>query len=277
MSCTLRPTSLASIGLAFGLLAIVRPAAAVEPLDTFNLRVGGYLNRFDTDLRANGETTSGTDIKLDHDLGLDQGNTIGFVGLNWRPLDHHEFGFSYYNDNVSATRQLQRDITVRDTVYHANSTVRAEYKLDAYEVNYVWWGASHERWALGPRVGLIWYQVKLGLDLELDTAGNQAGTSASEDVDADLPSPTIGAAWRWTPAKDWRISADLGYFKANINDVDAEVTYGRLGVEWYPWQRVGFLLDYTANKISASVDQSRFNGNVHLRDQGVRVGVAYRF
>ena len=277
MSCASRYRSLVSLSLACGLLVVAHPANAVEPLDTFNARVGSYTNRFDTELRANGETFSGTDIKLHRDLGLDQDNVLGFVGLNWRPFDRHEFGFNYYSDDASATQQLQRDISFNNTIYQANSTVRSNYKLDAYEVNYSWWAVSRERWALGPRVGLTWYQIKLGLDMELDANGDQVATSASTNIDTDLPSPTIGAAWRWTPAQDWRISADLGYFKANVDNIDADVTYGRVGVEWYPWQRVGFLLDYTANKINASVDHSRFNGQIDLVDQGMRVGIAYRF
>lgn len=252
-------------------------AAAIEPLDTFNARIGGYVSRFDTNLRADGETQNGTDIDLSRDLGLDPDDTLGFVGLSWRPFERHEFGFSYYNDDASASKKLARDIEFNDTVFLANSTVRSEFKMDAYEVNYAWWALSRDRWAMGPRVGLIWYKLELGVDLELDTSGGQVSNSVSQTVDADLPSPSIGAAWRWTPAKDWRISADVGYFQANVSNVDADITYARLGVEWYPWERVGFLVDYTANRLSASVSQSRLDGDVDIQDSGLRVGIAYRF
>ena len=56
---------------------------------------------------------------------------------------------------------------------------------------------------MGPRVGLIWYQAELGLEMELDSAGNQVSNSVSTEVDADLPSITIGGGWRWTPARDY--------------------------------------------------------------------------
>lgn len=270
-----RPALFAALALT--LAGVSSQAAAVEPLDTFNARVGGYVSHFDTNLRADGETSTGTDVDVDRDLGLGQGNTLGFVGLSWRPLDRHEFGFAYYNDKASASKRLLRDIEFDGTIFRANSTVSSEFKLDAYEVNYAWWAASHDRWAMGPRVGLIWYKLELGMDLELDTNGNQVSNSISKTVDTNLPSPSIGAAWRWTPAQDWRISADVGYFKANVYDVDAHITYGRLAVEWYPWERVGFLLDYTANRINASVNQSRLEGDVKLKDSGMRVGISYRF
>lgn len=277
MSSAPRPTVIASYVLSLGLLGAALPAAAVEPLDTFNIRVGGYISKFDTELSADGETSRGTRIDLHRDLGLDQDNVIAFVGANWRPFEHHEFGFAYYQDSVDSTRQLQRDISFNGNTYQANATVRTDYDLDAYELNYVWWAASHERWALGPRLGLIWYKIGLDIDLELDANGNQATGSVGDSVSADLPSLTIGGSWRWTPADDWRLSAEAGYFTANFNDIDADVSFGRLGVEWYPWERFGFSLDYTINHIDADVQKSRYNGDFDFTDDGLRLGVAYRF
>lgn len=277
MSFAPRPTAIASLVLSISLLGVAMPAAAVEPLDTFNIRVGGYISKFDTELSADGETSRGTRIDLHRDLGLDQDNIIAFVGANWRPFEHHEFGFAYYQDSVDGTRQLHRDISFNGTTYQANATVRTDYDLDAYELNYTWWAASHERWALGPRLGLIWYKIGLSIDLELDANGNQVGGTVGDSVSADLPSLNIGGSWRWTPADDWRISAEAGYFQANINDIDADVTFGRLGVEWFPWDQFGFSLDYTINHIDASVEKSRYHGDFDFTDDGLRLGAVYRF
>lgn len=277
MSSASRHTAFATTVLSLALLGTALPAAAVEPLDTFNIRVGGYISKFDTELSADGETSRGTRVDLHRDLGLDQDNVIAFVGANWRPFEHHEFGFAYYQDSVDGTRQLQRDISFNGTTYQANATVRTDYDLDAYELNYTWWAASHERWALGPRLGLIWYKIGLSIDMELDANGNQVGGTVGESVSADLPSLNIGGSWRWTPAEDWRISAEAGYFQANINDIDADVTFGRLGVEWFPWDQFGFSLDYTINHIDASVEKSRYNGDFDFTDDGLRLGAVYRF
>ena len=78
-----------------------------------------------------------------------------------------------------------------------------------------------------------------------------------EEAQADLPSLTLGGAWRWTPGghNKWRIGADAGYFKANINDIDGDVTFGRIGVEFFPWERSGFSLDYTMSKITVDANQ----------------------
>ena len=178
---------------------------------------------------------------------------------------------------MSGRKQLNRDIVFEDVIYELGATIKAEYHLDAYEANYTWWAASHENWALGPRVGLIWYRFDLGIDLVLDANGNPVVGSIGDDASADLPVPTIGANWRWTPAQDWRISAEAGYFTADINDIDGDVTYGRVGVEWYPWERFGFGLDYTASRIDATVRKTDYNGDFRFTDDGLRLGMTYRF
>ncbi|HSD17848.1 MAG TPA: hypothetical protein VLC71_11395 [Thermomonas sp.] len=273
--------SVASTGLALavglGLLAVSPTASAVDPLDTFSFRIGGYVNTFDTQLRADGQTTTGTEFDLDRDLNLDKDSTIGLVGVTWRPFEKHEFAFSYRQDDKEATTHLQRDINFDGTVYPRSATVRSQVAVDVYEASYVWWAASHDTWAIGPRLGLTWYSVDMRIDMERDAAGNPVNSSVSSDVSLDLPEPTIGGSWRWTPSKQWRLSADAGFLTTDIGDVDADVFFARAGVEWYPWERTGFWLDYTISDIDANIDKDRYNGSFVLRDSGIRLGVAYRF
>ncbi len=255
----------------------VLPAQAVEPLDTFSVKIGGYASRFDTTLSIDGDGREGTDIELDRDLDLDQDSTIGLVGISWRPFEHHEFGLNYYQDDVSATKVLERDIVFDGVTYETSATVKAERNLDIYEVYYVWWAASHENWALGPRLGVVWYRLDLGIDLTADANGNAVGAGFDREADGDVPAPAIGGGWRWTPSDNWRISADLGYFSANINDVDASVTYARAGVEWFPWENWGFWADITANRIDGELKKDDFRGNLDFSEEGVRLGAIYRF
>lgn len=263
--------------LTLALLAAPGVVVAIEPLDTFSARLGGYVTDFDTEVRADGATQAGTSIDLERDLGLDSGNVIGLVGLTWRPWERHDFGFTYYKNDADRSRMLQRDIVFQGTTYQASSTVRARSNVDAFEAYYVWWAVSHERWALGPRLGLVWYKVDVGVSLELDVNGNPASGSIGDEASLDVPAPTIGGSWRWTPGDDWRVSAEAGYFSADINDIDADVTFGRIGLEWFPWESAGFSLDYTANKINTDVSKTNFNGNLDFVDSGFRLGLVYRF
>lgn len=258
-------------------LTTAGPCWAVEPLDTFSVRVTGYVTDFDTDLRADGTTDTGTRIDLQRDLGLDKNNTIASIGLTWRPFERHEFGLSYYQDSADAERRTRREFDFNGSHYAIDTQLKADFDLDAYEAYYVYWALQRERWVLGPRVGLLWYKLELALSADVDANGNNAGIDADNSVEADLPAPTIGGSWRWSPAEQWRFSADAGYFTADINDVDADITFGRVGIEWFPWDNWGLLADYTLRRINADVDKSSFNGDLRFIDSGFRLGVTYRF
>ena len=266
--------------LTLGLLAVAPlHAQEITPLDTVSFRIGGYITSWDTKVRADGQTSRGTEVDFDRDFGLDDSATIGYVGVTWRPWEKHEFGLTYYQNDGDATRTITRDITFQDTTYRTNSIVSADVGIDAYEAYYVWWAGSKENWALGPRVGLIWYRMDVALALQVDASGTAFGGAVREEASADLPSLTIGGAWRWTPGGhgQWRIGADAGYFQANVDNVDANVTFGRIGVEWFPWERSGFSLDYTVSKINADAEKSDFFGNVDFIDSGLKLGYVYRW
>lgn len=266
----------ASIGSAIALLAIAAPAAAVEPVDEYNIWIAGYLTRFDTVVRADGETTTGTPVDLEEDLSLDPSDIIASVGGSWRPFEKHQFGLSYYRDSTSSTRQIARSFQFQGQTYDANATIKARMRSDIVAFQYTWWAALRENWALGPQVGLIWYRFKIGLDMQLDVNGNDVSGTRETSVTANLPSPSLGFSWSWTPGNDWRLGLEGGYFAINVDPVDARVLYGRAAVEWFPWERAGFRLDYTANDIEAKSDRDQFRGKFNFLDSGVRLGFIYR-
>ena len=262
-----------------GLALAPSQAAAVEPLDTFSARLGGYITQFDTKVRGDTTTDRGTEIDFDKDLDLAQGNAIAYLGLTWRPWNDHEFGLNYYQDDASSERQINRTFEFNGTTYTANSTIHSESAIDTYEASYVWWAANNENWAAGPRLGLAWYRFDLEIRLDRDANGNPVSGARRDSVSADLPVPTLGASWRWVPAGNeaWRVGADGGWFAANAGGLNADVWFGRIGVEWFPWENWGFSLDYTARKINGDADTSDFLGSLDFLDSGIRLGAVYRF
>lgn len=273
----MKRTWLAVGAVALGMAGLPAHAQDLTPLDHFSVRVGGYVSTWDTDFRANGTTQRGTEIDLNRDLGLDDNNTIGYIAVTWRPWEDHEFGFAYYTNDADSTRTIQRDITFQDQTYLATSTLATDVGIDAYEGTYNWWVVQHDSWALGPRLGLIWYKFDVSIALVRDVNGQAAVNSRRETVSADLPSPTIGGSWRWVPADQWRISADAGYFAADIENVDADVLFARAGVEWFPWEQAGFSLDYTLSNVDAESNADDFDGTVDFIDAGLRLGFVYRW
>ena len=249
----------------------------LQPVDRASIQLGFTLPDFDTEVRADGQTSDGTRVDLSRDLGLESSNLVGSLGLTWRPWDNHEFSLTYFNDDSDATRRITRDISFDGTDYQVNSTLRSEMDVDAYTLAYVWWMKHESNWAIGPRVGMVYYDIDLSLQLTADAAGNAISGGARASTSPQLPVPVIGGSWRWVPAKNWRLKLDAGYFSADFDNVDGSVSYLNGGVEWFPWQNWGLTLTYSHQNIDVEASRNAFNGDVDFVNSTATLGVIYRF
>ena len=249
----------------------------LQPVDRASIQLGFTLPDFDTEVRADGQTSDGTRVDLSRDLGLESSNLVGSLGLTWRPWDNHEFSLTYFNDDSDATRRITRDISFDGTDYQVNSTLRSEMDVDAYTLAYVWWMKHESNWAIGPRVGMVYYDIDLSLQLTVDAAGNAVSGGARASTSPQLPVPVIGGSWRWVPAKNWRLKLDAGYFSADFDNVDGSVSYLNGGVEWFPWQNWGLTLNYSHQDIDVNASRNAFNGDIDFVNSTATLGVIYRF
>ncbi len=265
------------------LLATLLPSAAsaqdaLTALDQGSISLRLALPNVNTEVRADGTSGNGTPIDFDKDLGVDSSNVVAFIGGTWRPWDNHEFALSIYNDSDNATRKLDRDVVFDGVTYAVNSTVKAERKLRTYDLSYTWWAANHDNWALGPRVGVVYYNIDAMLEMTVDANGVPvASGTVSAAVSPSLPAPSIGFGWRWLPAEDWRVKIDAGYFNANLNAYETSVSYVNAGLEWFPQERWGLTLNITRQNLDVSAAKLDFNGDLNFTQTNASVGVVYRF
>jgi hypothetical protein len=265
------------------LLTALLPAAAaaqdaLTALDKASVSLRIALPNINTNVRADANNNAGTSVDFEKDLGIEGSNVVAYLGATWRPWNNHEFAFSIFNDSDATKHVLNRDIEFDGITYPVDSTVKAERKLRTYDLSYTWWAANHDTWALGPRVGVVYYNWDAKLDMTADATGNPvAGGTVTSEVSPSLPVPSIGAGWRWLPSKNWRLMLDAGYFNANFNDVDTGVIYLNAGLEWFPREHWGFSLNVSNQNIDASTAETDFSGDLDVRQSNASIGVTYRF
>lgn len=276
-----RPLSCACLGACLLLFGATAGAADAPMLDGFAIDLGLFANNLDADVKLNGDSAGGSRVDLNRDLGLDSSRNLPFIAMTWRPFERHEFGFNYYQDDVSRARTLTREITIRDDAYEAGVELSSKLTYKSYGLGYRYWAWIGDAAALGVGVGMQFYD----LDLKLRGSGTIVGPGGSGTVVADLethastniPDPYIGAAWRYQMV-DWaRLVADAGVFKANVGDVDATLYNVRFGVEFYPWENFGIVTQYMYNRIDADVSKNDFDGNARFTFDGAQVLARLRF
>ena len=250
-------------------------AVEVEALDTWSVAVGGFALSLDADLSVDGTSLEGDEINLSRDLGLDKDSGLGFFSVGWRPFEHHQFDFSYYGDDVTATQVIDREITIDDEVFDVGARVDTKLGYDAYDLTYTWWVHSVPNQAFGINVGFINYS--LDLDVETTVTSGQGTIQRAASVSTDLPAPKIGISYRRAFGDGWRFFADLSAFTAEVGNVDADVLDTNAGLEYFPWENVGARLQYSVSRIRADAEKNDFTGDLELDFSGLQLQLVGRF
>lgn len=267
----------ASVLLAMSGYCAQAQAVEVEALDTWSVAVGGFALNMDADMRIDGDTAGGEEINLSRDLGLDKDSGVFYISVGWRPFEHHQFDFSYYSDDVSGSKSIDREIVIDDEVFEVGALVESKLGYDAYDLTYTWWVHSIPEQAFGINLGLVNYALDLDVRAELAANGENEAVELSASASADLPAPKIGVSYRRAFGDGWRFSADVSAFKATIGDIDANVFDATAGLEYFPWEHVGARLQYSVNRIRADAEKDAFNGKADLDFSGVQLQLVGRF
>ena len=73
-------------------------------------------------------------------------------------------------------------------------------------------------------------------------AGDQA-TSFSDSYDASAWAPMLTLGRRHAFNEQWRMYANVAGVKKHGGNLSGHIWNAALGVEWFPWQHLGFALD----------------------------------
>jgi hypothetical protein len=250
-------------------------AQAIAPLDRASFSVGFAIPDNSTTLDFN-SNVSGVPVDFSRDLGLETENVIAVLAATWRPWDNHQFGFGYFKNKGEKTKTLANPIEWNGVVY--DGTVKASLDVSTYDFSYIWWGLNKENYALGPSLRLSYITFDSNIDLTADANGVPIiGGQFRRSANTDVPAPTLGVAWRWTPAEQWRINMEAGYMQATIGDYDGSALVASGGVTWFPWENWGFSLNALYMDFDVSKDDSDFDGDLEVKQSNFNFGVTYRF
>jgi hypothetical protein len=259
-------------------LVLAVPAAAsaqVAPLDRVSVSVAAAFpdNSIDFNFESNSSNES---VDFESDLGLDTNNLIAQVGATWRPWENHQFGLTYFGNSTDNTRTLDEPIEWNGVVY--DGTVKSELDFAAYDISYIWWAKNEQSYALGPMFRLTYITIDSKIDLTIDADGEPVvDDSFKRSGNTDIPAPTIGGAWRWVPAANWRINAEAGYMQANFSDFDGSALVASGGVTWFPWENWGIGVNGIYIDFDVDTDNDDFRGDLSASQWNYNLAFTYRF
>lgn len=262
-------------------LAMASSAAFAQhspALDRVNLAVGGIYSHNDTTIGASDRNRQFYgNVNLEDDLGFQQHQTNPRVRFDALLGDHQGFSFDYYRINRSHGRSIGRSISYGGNTYDAQAQVHGKLNFDFGSAAYRWWfGSGNDVFGLG--IGAAYYKVNAGISGQASVNGSaDESVEASSNYRDSAWAPELQLGWRHAFNDQWRIYADASGVKKNGGTLSGHIYNVDLGLEWYPWQNVGFGAEYSYNRIRLRDDRDNYLANLDLRTDGPSLFVRFRF
>ena len=193
--------------------------------DKWWFSLGTFLPTFETKVRLNGETSTGTDIDFEKDLGLDNNLTaFEFTGF-YRFGDHARINLTYVPWSRERTQTIDKEIQWGDVTYDAGATIHSKEKMQMLNIIYRYSFINNGKVTFGVNGGVssLWSKAELSGEGTISGGGTASGT-IMEKNDVIFPIPVIGVHFDMMLTKRLLWRAEGGYFAANVSGYDGHIS-----------------------------------------------------
>lgn len=271
-----RNTGRAAILLALAAASSSALAQQSPALDRISIWLGGYDAHADTTIGASDKSNRyGGDFSLEKDLGFKDHKRVPRARIDFLLGDSQGFSLDYYSVNRENSRSLSRGISYNGNDYNAAASVRGKLNFDFSSAAYRWW-LGHGNDVFGVGLGGAWYRVHAGISGEASVNGNSVGQASSSTTDSAW-APMLQLGWRHAFNDQWRMYLDAAGVKKNGGRLNGHIVNAALGVEYFPWQNVGFGAEYGYSRVVLHQRKHDYNANLDMKLDGPSLFVRFRF
>jgi hypothetical protein len=250
-------------------------AEVPQALDRASLSVGGFYPVVDARLSADGPEVSGSDIDFQRDLGLDKHRTLTNLRLDLLLFDSQGFSIGGYQYSKNSGATLARDIHFAGNDYNVDAFVRAGLRLDTWNAAWHWWFPVDDADVLGVGLGAVYYDLRGTVEGGISVNGSTASARGSAEGNAIAPLLTLG--WRHAFTPNFRGYAEFAGVRKPSGTLTGHLLNGSVGMEYYPWQNLGFALEYSASDLDLKADKESWEGRARIRFHGPAAFVRLRY
>jgi len=266
----------AAVFLALALASGSCLAQQSPALDRVSVWLGGYDAHADTTIGASDRSGNlNGDFNLEDDLGFKDHKGVPRARLDFLVGDSQGFSLDYYSVNRDRTHRLARSISYDGNDYGAAAEVHGKLNFDFGSASYRWWfGQGNDVFGLG--VGGAYYRVHAAIDGQASVNGESVGEVSSSSSDSAW-APMLQLGWRHAFNDQWRMYVDAAGVKKNGGRLNGHIVNAALGVEWFPWQNVGFGAEYGYSRVVLHQRKQYYRANLDMKFDGPSLFVRFRF
>jgi hypothetical protein len=199
-------------GFAAGAQDVVRPGQ-----ERWTIMLGAFLPAFKTEMRVdNDQLGSGDNVNLEDDLGVDQDESGGWLGVEWRFAPRHRLGFTYSRFTLNGERVIERNLQIGDEVFPAGAAVSSRLRLEIIPITYSYSFLKRERDELALTAGLHW--TRLRFSAEGSASLGVQDFARDSTADADVPLPLLGLRYDHHFTDRWSAGASAAVFALEFGE-----------------------------------------------------------
>jgi len=253
-------------------------AADVEPYhpyltDTLMVTLGGYFPDKDFTIKVK---PSGVELDNRAQGGLrrSESDSAAVVRFRWRFGEKWSFWTQYFDLDSTYGARLAEDVEWQDLVFEQGSFVNAGFNMSVWRFmlgRTFHTGPKHE---FGLGLGVHWMEV--GAFIEGDIMTSTGGIEFRRgDVQAEFPMPNIGGWYNYSWSRNWMVLARIDWLDVSIDEYSGGLLNGLVGIDWRPFEHVGFTLYYNDFRLNGDVERSDWNGSVDYETRGPGVSLTF--
>lgn len=251
-----------------------------NPLESkFIVDAGYFFLSTDMRVRVDGETSdvTGSDVDFDDTFGVGDFDRFRIEG-SWRIAPRHLIRAMYFQNNRSATRSLERDVTFQDETFPLGVTVHASSDLTVAQLSYEYAFLRRDTYELAGGIGFHYVDMGLGLDATIAAQGGTASRSLDESASTQAPLPVLGLRWLWKLPNNFYVTAQVQYFYLEFDPYSGSLTDLKASLVWQCTDHVGVGIGYNDFHFSFDIDdRGDFDGRLRWDYGGAMAFATFMF
>src|SRR5688572_1100001 len=228
----------------------------------FIVDAGYFFMSTDMRVRVDGETTEsvGSDVDYDDTFGIGDFDRFR-AEASWRIAPRHLLRAMYFQNNRSASRSVERDISFGDETFPLGATVNARSELTVAQLSYEYAFLRRDNYELAGGIGVHYVDMGLGLDATLVAQGGTSSRSLDENATTQAPLPVLGLRGLWRLPHDFYITAQVQYFYVQFDPYSGSLIDLKASLVWQFADHVGIGIGYNDFGFRFDIDDAHdFDG-----------------
>ncbi len=261
----------ASIGLAYN-------ADLFEPREydddrqqqTIEIRLGAFNSTIDTEvIRDASAGQPGDEIDLEDFLGIADRETIFQLDALFRIGYYHRLELGYFELQRRSPTTLERDVNFGDQTFLAGTEVETSMQTEVLRLAYSYSIMRDQQKELGVTAGLSYSRFETALRAE--------ATQQAEQLEVEVPLPTLGVFGSVALGSKWRLGADIQVFALDFDRYDGFMSYLSLGLDRKFGDVISLGLGYTFYGLRLEAKDEDLRGTFRMRHYGPKLYLSFLF